>query len=115
MVKGDIFLIRLQPRSGSEQQGMRPGIIVSHNSFSNAPNWKSLTIVPLTTSEGWLGKSPSTVLFSKGESGLNKKCAALAHQITTIEKSKCVGYVGACTPGKLKELEQAVKNYLDLD
>ncbi len=114
MVRGDIYLVKLDPRSGSEQRGHRPGIIVSHNSFNKQSKWKSITIIPLTSSERWLKGSPSTVLFDKDESGLNKRCAALTHQITTIDKSKCVGLIGKCSVKKLALLDQAISNYLYL-
>lgn len=114
MVRGDIFLIRLEPRSGSEQKGHRPGIILSHNNFNRRNKWKSVTIIPLTSSERWLINGPTTVVFEKDESGLNKRCAALAHQITTIDKQKCVGFIGKCSPKKLRLIEQAILNYLDI-
>jgi len=115
MVKGDIYLIDLEPRSGSEQKGVRPGIIISHNSFSGNLKWKSITIIPITSAERWQITGPTTVLFKQGESGLAKACAALAHQITTIDKSKCSGFIGKCSNHKLEEIEQAIKNYLDID
>ncbi|MGI9056620.1 MAG: type II toxin-antitoxin system PemK/MazF family toxin [Pyrinomonadaceae bacterium] len=34
MKRGDIYLANLAPRSGSEQQGRRPVIIISHNALN---------------------------------------------------------------------------------
>jgi len=34
MRRGDIYRAQLTPRSGSEQQGVRPVIIVSHDAFN---------------------------------------------------------------------------------
>ena len=34
MKRGDLYLAELAPRSGSEQQGRRPVIIVSHDAFN---------------------------------------------------------------------------------
>lgn len=93
---------------------MRPGIIVSHNQFNSAPKWKSVTIIPLTSSERWLIPGSSAVIFEAGESGLTKRCAALAHQVTTIDKSKCVGFIGKCTIDKLRQIEKSLLNYLDI-
>lgn len=114
MVKGDIYLIDLNPRSGSEQKEFRPAIIVSHNSFNKSSSWNSVTILPLTSAKRWLIPGPSTVLFKQNESGLSKDSAALAHQITTIDKSKCTGFIGKCSPEKLEQIEKAILNYLDI-
>jgi mRNA interferase MazF len=115
MVRGDIFFIDLHPRSGSEQSGRRPCIIVSTNSFNEARNWRSITVVPLTSSERWQISSPTTVLFKAGEFGLPKDCAALAHQVTTIDRDKVIGRkVGTLDSQKLKSLNAALENYLAL-
>jgi mRNA-degrading endonuclease toxin of MazEF toxin-antitoxin module len=56
---------------------------------------------------------PTTVLFRSGESGLPKECAALAHQITTIDRNKLIGgVVGCLSETRLIELENALRNYL---
>jgi mRNA interferase MazF len=115
MVRGEIFFLDLQPRSGSEQSGRRPGIVVSHDSFNTVPAWRSITIIPLTTSPRWLIPSPTTVLFRKGECGVPKQCAALAHQITTVDRGKLIPPVlGRVTGTKLAEIDEAIRNYLDL-
>lgn len=103
----------LAPRSGSEQGGRRPCIILSHDAFTANPRWSSITVVPLTTAERWQRPSATTVLFGEGECGLPKPCAALAHQITTLDKSKIVGpAIGRLPAGKLAAIEEAVAHYL---
>ena len=115
MVRGDIYFVDLQPRSGSEQTGRRPCIVVSTNAFNEARGWRSITVVPLTSSERWQAASPTTFLFEAGEFGLPKKCAALAHQITTIDRDKIIGgTIGSLGAEKLPDLDQALGNYLDL-
>ena len=115
MVRGEIYFLDLSPRSGSEKSGRRPGIIVSHDSFNGVPTWHSITVVPLTTSPRWMKPSPTTVLFRKGECGLSKDGAALAHQVTTIDKSKLLEpALGRASGSKLNEVDQALRNYLSL-
>jgi len=113
MVKGEIYFMDLAPRSGSEQMGRRPGIVVSNNAFSNNPRWRSVTIVPLTSAKRWQRPSPTSVLFSKGEGNLPKACTALAHQVTTLDRGKIIApAVGRLTTVKLAEVENALRNYL---
>ena len=57
---------------------------------------------------------PSTVLFAQNESGLTKESAALAHQITTSDKSKCAGFIGKCFTEKPEKIDEAILNYLDI-
>lgn len=113
MVRGEVYFVDLAPRSGSEQRGRRPCVIVSHNTFSSAPAWRTVTVMPLTSSPRWCRESPTTVLFHKGECGLPKACAALAHQITTVNKGKIAGSpIGRLSPEQQFALDAAVRNYL---
>ena len=113
MVRGEIYFMDLAPRSGSEQMGRRPCIVVSHDAFSANPRWQSVTVVPLTTAERWQRASPTTVHFEVGNFGLPRACAALAHQVTTLDKSKIVEpAVGKLDAQKLAEIEAALRNYL---
>jgi mRNA interferase MazF len=115
MVRGEIYFVDLEPRSGSEQAGRRPCIIVSTDAFNQARGWRSITVVPLTSAERWQMASPTTVLFKAGECGLPKNCAALAHQITTIDRDKIIGSrIGSLSIEHLANLSRALLNYLAL-
>jgi mRNA-degrading endonuclease toxin of MazEF toxin-antitoxin module len=115
MVRGEVYFMDLTPRSGSEQVGRRPCIIVSHDALSANPRWRSVTVVPLTSAPRWQRPSPTTVLFEPGEGNLPRSSAALAHQVTTLDKSKIIGpAVGRLAQAKMAELETALRNYLTL-
>jgi mRNA-degrading endonuclease toxin of MazEF toxin-antitoxin module len=107
--------VDLAPRSGSEQAGRRPGIIVSHDAFSASARWQSITIVPLATAPRWQRPSPTVVLFEPGKGNVPRACAALAHQGTTLDKSKILApAIGKLAPAKMAEVETALRNYLVL-
>ena len=115
MVRGDIFFINLQPRSGSKQFGRRPAILVSNDAFNSVTSWNSVTIIPLTTSRRWLRPSPTTVLFGRGEFGLPRECAAMAHQVTPIDRGKIIlPAIGRVGGAKLDEVADALRNCLNL-
>lgn len=87
MVRGEIYFMDLAPRSGSEQSGRRPCILVSHDAFTANPRWRSVTVVPMT----------------------------FAHQITTLDKDKIVEpAIGRVPESKLEEVARAVASYLGL-
>ena len=115
MVRGAIHFMDLSPRSGSEQAGRRPCIIVSHDAFTANPRWRSVTVVPLTTAERWQRPSSTTVQFAAGEGNLPKDCTALAHQVTTLDKSKIVQpALGQLMAGRMEDVATALANYLQL-
>lgn len=115
MVRGEVYLVNLAPRSGSEQTGVRPCVLVSHDSFNTTDAWRSVTIVPITSSPRWTRETPTTVVFESGEAGLTKPCAALAHQVTTVDRAKLVRpALGRLSAKRMAALTQAIVNYLDL-
>ena len=113
MVRGDVYWVELTPRSGAEQTGRRPCIVVSSDAFNLAVGWRSVTVVPLTTSERWLRVSPTTIVLQKGESNLPERCAAMVHQVTTIDRAKLIGApIGRVSETRMEELEAALMHYL---
>lgn len=114
MNRGDIYWAELDPRSGSEQKGVRPVIILSHNVFNQALKWKSVIVVPISTSTSQAKRSPTIVVLPKGKSGLIKESFAICHQITTIDRRKLKQYLGNLDQNYLKQVEQGVKNAIDL-
>ena len=42
MRRGDVYWAELVPRSGSEQSGRRPVLLVSHDAFNAAERWRSM-------------------------------------------------------------------------
>ena len=114
-MRGDIYYVRLVPRSGAEHTGTRPCIVVSTDAFNLAKGWRSISVIPLTTSDRWMRPSPTTVVLGPGESGLSKGSAALAHQVTTIDRSQLLGpSIGTLTQERMAEVEHALRNYLSV-
>lgn len=114
MKRGDIFWAQLTPRSGSEQQGTRPVIIVSHDSFNQAPNWHSIIVVPVSTSTAQLRRRPTIVLLPAGAGGLTQDSFALCHQITTLDRAKLSRFIGTLDPILLVQIDAALKTALQL-
>ncbi|MBC7473758.1 MAG: type II toxin-antitoxin system PemK/MazF family toxin [Candidatus Sericytochromatia bacterium] len=114
MERGDIYIANINPRSGSEQSGIRPILIISHNSFNTTQNWKSIIIVPISTSINQAKRSPTVVKILANESGLEKESSILCHQITTLDKSKITKKIGSISGEKMKEVERSIKYSLDI-
>src|SRR5678816_809887 len=115
MKRGDVYWADLVPRSGSEQTGRRPVIIVSHDGFNQTPAWRSIIVVPVSTSTKQ-GRRVSTVVeLSPGSTGLPKNSFAVCHQVTTLGRAKLTKRAGHLAPEPLREVEEAIKAAMDLD
>ncbi|MDL2719121.1 MAG: type II toxin-antitoxin system PemK/MazF family toxin [Acidobacteriota bacterium] len=115
MKRGDVFWADLEPRSGSEQRGRRPVIVVSNDGFNQTPGWRSVIVVPATTSERQGARGPTAVLLPKGAGGMKKESVALCHQVTTLDRGKLVEKVGSLTSEQLSLIVHGLKAALDMD
>ena len=115
MRRGDVYWADLVPRSGSEQTGRRPVILVSSDCFNHTSNWKSIFVVPVSTSAAQTGRGPSVVRIPTGVAGLVKTSVAVCHQVTTLDRAKLTRRIGALPPDLMNDLGDALKAALDLD
>lgn len=115
MKRGDVYWADLAPRSGSEQQGRRPVIVISHDGFNQATSWRSVIVVPISTSAAQAARGPTAIALPKGAGGLTKSSVALCHQVTTLDRAKLTQRLGALSPALLEEIEAGLKAALDID
>jgi len=115
MKRGEVYWADLVPRSGSEQSGRRPVIVLSHDGFNQTPGWKSIIVVPISTSASQGKRGPTVVELPAGSAGLSKASFAVCHQVTTLDRAKLTREVGALPPGILREVEGALKAAMDMD
>ena len=115
MNRGDIYWAELAPRSGAEQQGRRPVLILSHDAFNRTAGWKSVIVVPLTTSARQAVRAPTTVTIPVNAGGLAKLSVAVCHQITTLDRSKLKQKIGTLPASFMTAIEEAIKAALDMD
>ena len=95
MRRGDIFWADIVPRSGAGQTGRRPVVVVSHDGFHRVEAWRSIIVVPLSTSAAQRRQGPTAIVLSKGSGGLRQESVALCHQVTTLDRAKLTKRVGA--------------------
>lgn len=114
MKRGDIVWAELKPRSGSEQQGTRPVIVVSHDGFNLTPGWRSIIVVPLSPSASQAARGPTSVPLARGTSGLATDSVALCHQVTTLDRAKLRETLGTLSQLDVRRIEAGIKAALDL-
>ena len=115
MTRGEVYWADLVPRSGSEQTGRRPVILVSHDGFNQTPGWRSVIVVPISTSASQGKRGPTVVELPGGSAGLPKASFAVCHQVTTLDRSKLTRKAGTLAPELVREVEGALKAAMDLD
>ena len=115
MKRGETYWADLAPRSGSEQKGRRPVIVVSHDGFNLTPGWRSVIVVPVSTSEAQAKRGPTGIELPAGEGGLKKQSIALCHQVTTLDRAKLTDRLGMLSQTFLRQVEEGLKAALDLD
>lgn len=114
MQRGDIYWADLRPRSGAEQQGRRPVIIVSHDGFNQTPGWRSIIVVPISTSTAQARRGPTAIALPQGAGGLPRASVALCHQVTTLDRAKLTQRVGMLSHNLLTQIEAGLKAAMDL-
>lgn len=114
MKRGDIYTANLQPRSGSEQQGRRPVIIISHDGFNQNPRWNSIIVIPLSTSSAQARRGVTSIVLPQGTGGLSRESVALCHQITTLDRTKLTDKIGELSNSWMEKIEDGLKAATDL-
>lgn len=114
MKRGDIYVADLQPRSGSEQKGKRPVLVISHDNFNKVAAWKSIIVLPISTSTNQAQRGPTAIFLPKNSGGIDKDSIVLCHQVTTLDRSKLSQYLGSLSADQLSEVEKGLKAAMDL-
>lgn len=105
----------LEPRSGSEQRGTRPVLLVTSDQFNSVEAWNSLIVVPLSTSTKNLWRGPCCVAVSAGAAGLRKDSFVLCHQVTTLDRAKIGKHLGSLPVAALEEVAEGLRIALGID
>jgi mRNA interferase MazF len=113
--RGEIHWADLVPRSGSEQTGRRPVIVMSNDGFNDVPGWKSVIVVPVSTSSSQGKRTPTIVQIPGGRGGLSSTSFAVCHQVTTLDRAKLSKRIGVLPQELLREVEDGLRAAMDLE
>ncbi len=120
MKRGDVVWAEFRPRSGSERrsqserQGRRPAVVVSHDAFNARAAWRSVVVVPVSTSPRQARRGPTVVRVDGAIPGLAEPSVAVCHQVTTLDRSKLSTPLGSLPSGTMAEIDAALRAALDL-
>ena len=90
-------------------------ILVSHDGFNQTLGWRSIIVVPISTSSSQGKRGPTVIELSGGVAGIPKTNFSVCHQVTTLDRAKLTKRIGALPPEFLREVDEGLKGALDLD
>ena len=103
--RGDIFYADLGPVIGSEQDGIRP-VLVIQNDIGNK---YSPTVIVVAITTKIKHKLPTHIPVKKGRGGLSKDSVILIEQIRTLDKSRLKEKIGTIDRETLDKVKDALK------
>jgi mRNA interferase MazF len=107
--RGEVWLVNFHPGRGSEQQGVRPALIIQNNVGNQ---YAATTIVAAITST--IKIYPVTVPLKKGEGGLKQTSVINLAQILTVDKSRLQQRLGALRTETLDQVNTSIRISLDV-
>jgi mRNA interferase MazF len=113
--RGEVYRADLVARSGSEQTGRRPVLVVSHNGFNESPSWRSIIVVPISTPIKQATRGPTVVEIPPEAGGLPKNSMAVCHQVTTLDRARLTRKIGVLPARILEDVKQGLKAAMDLE
>ena len=104
-LRGQLFYADLGGGIGSEQQGLRPVVIIQNN----IGNKHSPTVIVAAVSSKTKTKAKLPTHFNIGpESGLERPSIVLLEQLRTIDKQRLGSYIGQLSLPQVRELNHAL-------
>ena len=104
ILRGDIYLADLRPAVGSEQNGVRPVLIIQNNTGNK---YSSTVIAAAITSRQAKSRLPTHVRIGKAP-GMHPNSIILLEQIRTLDKSRLLEYIGAATSKTMHRVDAAL-------
>ncbi len=108
--RGDIFYADLSPVVGSEQDGIRP-VLVIQNDIGNK---YSPTVIVLAITTKNKTNIPTHIPIKAGDCGLEKDSIILVEQVRTLDKIRLKEKVGTLDDITMEKVKEALKLSLSI-
>jgi len=107
--RGDVFAVNFGTRTGHEQEGLRPAIVVQSDLYGDL---STLWVIPTSTS------AYPDVDFHVPVTIRGQRTLALIEQLTTIDKTRRIkpeNYLGHLTAEEMEEISDMMRIFGGLD
>lgn len=113
-LKGEVWLVNLDPTEGHEQAKIRPCVVLSNDQMNTKIG---LSIVVPFTGSGWFTKSgklsPIMVEVIPPEGGLAKASYSMAPQVRTVSHSRFTKQICKLSAATLGQIVRSVQEIID--
>lgn len=111
ILRGEVWIVNLDPTIGHEIKKSRPAVIVQNNLGNK---YSPITIVAPVTSQNTEEVYPIEVLLTKQNAGMEKESKALLNQIRAVDKRRLVKRIGRLSEDAIEQINEALKISLAL-
>ena len=110
--RGQLYWVNWNPSRGSEQAGIRPGLIIQNNPFNSTERYPNTIVLAITTK----GRSiPTHVeITPDGANGLLQISYVKCEQIMTISRDRLTEFIGTLSENKMQQIDIALKRVMAL-
>jgi mRNA interferase MazF len=89
-------------------------LVISNNGFNEIESWRSVVVVPCSTSDNQRARGPTAIPLKKGAGGLRRSSVVVCHQITTLDRDKLLTRWGMLDTHELAAVEDGLRSALEL-
>ncbi|HED07371.1 MAG TPA: type II toxin-antitoxin system PemK/MazF family toxin [Ignavibacteria bacterium] len=113
LLRGDIYLVNLDPKIGKEIGKARPAVIIQNNIGNK---FSPVTIIaPISSVKEITKPLPIMIFLKKGEGGLSKDSYVDCGQIRTVDRDqRLIKKFGTLDKTKMLKVDEALKVSLSL-
>lgn len=104
-LRGEVWLVDLNPTKGHEQAGKRPGLVISDDIFNAGPSGL-VVILPLTAKNKNI---PLHEMIAPPEGGLKEVSYVKCEDIRPVSKQRLLARIGMVRKERLRAIEEKVK------
>ena len=108
--RGEIYFVDWSPGRGSEQTGLRPGLVIQNDSGNRLGLTTIIASISSRPGRGY----PFQISISADESGLPLDSIVLCEQIQTIDQSRLGRLAGLLSAEKMRNVDVALHRSLGL-
>ena len=109
-MRGEVWLVDLDPVRGHEQAGRRPGLVVSVDRFNAGPAGLAV-VLPVTTKQRDI---PFHVMVAPPDGGLRRRSFVKCEDVRSVSTDRLSRRLGAVAPTTLSEVEDRLRILLGL-
>ena len=110
--RGELFWIDWSPGRGSEQSGVRPGLVVQADAPNRNENYPNTIVVAV--SRAGRDVASHVVLEPTPDSGLKARSFAKCEQVQTVSKERVRERIGRVTTEQMARISIALKRMMEL-